>query len=107
MDAREKAQMTEYDNVLGLVPAERIGIAGGEIEISTASPPTGLVNRQDLGLLLNESMIIQRLHAQAPPNNWVGEVRAIVTPGGDYGATFTAGEDHYSPASGTSARPTI
>jgi Neuraminidase (sialidase) len=43
-------------------------------------------------------MAVQRLHANEPPDDWVGEARATKTPGGDYLVMFSGGQAHYHQA---------
>ena len=62
--------------------ASKITVGGEEIHI--ASPPEGLVAREDLGILAQESvdgMVVHRTPAPAVP---LYETRATITPGGDY-----------------------
>lgn len=72
--------------------AKTIRVAG--IEIRTASPPKGLVVREHLGILTNESMDGQVVHRTRAPSVPLFETRATITPGGDYLLMFPEG-GHY------------
>jgi hypothetical protein len=76
-----------------LPPLKTIPVGG--LEIDPSSPPRGLYNRPDLGILLNRVMTAQRVHARPEPEHWCGESRSIKTPRGDYLLMFTAGRHHY------------
>jgi hypothetical protein len=76
-----------------LPPMDTITIGGHEIH--PANPPHGMHNLPDLGILVNEGMVAQRVYAHPPPENWCGESRAIKTPGGDYLLMLTIGTHHY------------
>jgi len=75
--------------------ADGVTVAGREI--SLAKPPRGLVLREPLGLLCHESIDGQLVHRTSKENLW--EVRATVTPKGDFLMMFPEGA-HYSKASG-------
>lgn len=78
----------------GIVPVETIRVGG--VKIKPASPPEGIKSRADLGIILNECMTAQRIHAwPATKGCFVEAPRAIKTPGGDYLAMFPAGKGHY------------
>jgi hypothetical protein len=79
---------------LNLPPLATITVGG--FVIHPNSPPSGLYNRADLGILLNEGMAAQRIYAHVPPNDWCGESRGLITPRGDYLVMFTAGKHHYA-----------
>ncbi len=75
-------------------PAEKISVGGMEVRL--ASPPKGLVVRNDLGVLAPPYLEGQIVH-RAPDlsnENRVYETRATITPRGDYLLMFPQGR-HY------------
>lgn len=86
-------QAVEADSEPYFPPLSQITIGGMNILPST--PPKGLLNRPDLGILLNQSMSAQRIFAPLPPQDWCGESRAVKTPEGDYLVLLTTGKHHY------------
>jgi len=79
---------------LGIVPAKVITVGG--VKVRPASPPKGLKTRADLGIIVNECMTAQRIHAWPVEKGcFVESPRAVKTPGGDYLVMFPAGKGHY------------
>ena len=72
--------------------AERVTVGGQQIQV--ADPPTGLIVREDLGILSHEAVGGQVIHRTAKPSIPLYETRATVTPGGDYLLMFPDG-GHY------------
>ena len=66
----------------------------GGVQINLKSPPQGLINHEDLGLLIHESVGARLLHAWPEPYSFTEPVRACITPGGDYLAICPAGLSH-------------
>ena len=79
---------------LGIYPEETITVGGGQLSVS--EPPEGLVNREDLGLLINDCMSAQRILAWPPPWDFCSSPRGLKTPGGDYLLFSVVGRGHYS-----------
>src|SRR5579872_6391771 len=75
-------------------PLQQIKVGG--MDILPSAPPKGLLNRPDLGILLNQSMSAQRIFAPRPPLDWCGESRAVRTSRGDYLVMLTTGKHHYA-----------
>jgi len=88
----EFAGKTFMADDLGIGSLEQVTL--GELPASPDAPPPGLVNRDDLGLLVSERIEIRRAHAWPEPYGFTEPARACITPGGDYLMMCPAGESH-------------
>jgi len=78
-----------------MILAQQVTVGGREIAVAT--PPAGLVTRDDLGILAHESLAGQVVHRTAGPKIPLFETRATLTPGGDFLLMFPNG-GHYGPS---------
>ncbi len=85
-------------------PDPHIVIAGqitlGGIRVDPSHPPLGLKTYSDIGIILDERIMAQRLHSWRDPGSGAREVRAVKTPGGDYFVMFPAGAGRNAPTHG-------
>lgn len=77
---------------LGLEVPDEVIIGGKAFK--PAAPPRGFRHDRELGIIVHESVALQRLHAQPPTGNFTEPVRAIRTPGGDFLALMPSGSGH-------------
>jgi BNR repeat-like domain len=63
---------------------------------SLSAPPRRTTYREDLGLILADGLDGVVMHRGEAPHNRAYEVRAIITPNGDYLAAICAGSAHFN-----------
>ncbi len=77
---------------LDVKPMQCIDLGG--VAVKPSNPPKGLVHRQELGILIHESMDIQQIHAWPKPYGFSEPQRAVMTPSGDYLMMACVGKGH-------------
>jgi hypothetical protein len=74
---------------------EMTSINAGGCSFQLVQLPKEFEHDADSGLVASQGMRIQVVHSRPALNDWCGEARATITPGGDYLLMFTAGKSHY------------